>query len=155
MSAAELKSGVYRHYADGRFYQVLFVATCTQFDTAPINRADLDLLVYAESGTSRHPKPWGPYVVINEPTADIPHILRLFVARSHGPLKYDTKVAVYVPLYHDKPGRRISVRAVDEFNERIATPCKVGFADGCTTDPAKGHYVNRFTYVGDTVPGST
>lgn len=151
---SELKPGVYRHYADGRFYLVLFVATSLDYyDVAK----DDDVAVLADYDDDTDA--YEIYLCRMKDFAKIRQsnyggLKPLLIARAHADYKADSDdtFAVYVPLYHDKPGRRISVRAVAEFNEKIATPCKVGFADGCTTDPAKGHYVNRFTYLGDVVP---
>lgn len=102
----ELLSGVYQHFKDGHYYQVLFVA--------------------------RH------------------HVT-------------DEPMAVYLPLYTHKPGRRISVRDAKDFHELVPKPCVTckgsgkGFSDhvSCHYCKGEGHdgtKIARFTYVGQAIP---
>lgn len=99
----ELLSGVYQHFKDGHYYQVLFVA--------------------------RH------------------HVT-------------DEPMAVYLPLYTHKPGRRISVRDVKDFHEIVTTDATFTEAcgehhvhsGGCGGGYTPGVKVKRFTYVGQVIP---
>lgn len=138
--------GVYKHIRGG-FYQLLFVAKLK----ADIATSDVDLCVYVDGAPDGYSAPLGPFVS-PDLTDGRDYALTLATARAHGPMRSGDVVCVYVPLYADKPGRRISVRPLAEWEERQAIACKTGFADGCTTDPEKGHYVARFEYVGQTVP---
>lgn len=129
-----VERGVYKHFRGG-FYQLLFGAALVD----DVEAADVTLYAYKNMQEVR-------VVSLREhPDPDA-------IARAHGPMKRGEIVCVYVPLTAAMPGRRISVRPLAEWEERQAIACKTGFADGCTTDPEKGHYVARFEYVGQTVP---
>ena len=132
MKTEEPKPGVYRHYKPGpdgkpRFYQLLFVAGFT----GPSARADDDLLVFVEAERDGYAAPSNFFASLelfagredgDETTMPF---TALFKARSHGPVAASRagvaceSVCVYVPLYADKPGRRISVRPVAEWVEQI------------------------------------
>ncbi len=141
------QSGVYQHYKEGRFYQLLFTAKAPR----PVEAADEDLLVYLMGAPDGFCSPMGPFVQPAKKSSgtDVAEALGdrgvvLFTARSHGAIRAGDVVCVYVPLYADKPGRRISVRPVSEWVEQIVT----------LSDPFREVTARRFTYVGQTVPGS-
>ena len=139
---SELKPGVYRHYKDGRFYLLLWTAELVE----RVDAADVDLFVYLPSVEDT------PNV-----SPDAQHVIDalLCTARSHGPMRRDTRVCVYVPLYADKPGRRISVRPAAEWIEAVDVHEMVPVAegpDGRVLEQDVGRPVPRFEYVGQTVP---
>lgn len=161
----ELKPGVYRHYK-GDYYLVLWVAKLLEGRL----QKDQDAHVFVD------PDDGGYWVSPASETGDI----RLLTARSHGDYARgdlwnpSIELAVYVPLYSSKPGRRISVRAVSEFAEEICSDCGVVQGtmgtpegagrlvcknpDGLARHHPKGPdafahaFTQRFTYVGDTIP---
>lgn len=162
LGAVELKPGVWRHYKDGRFYLVLFVARVTQSDL--VDAADVELRVWVVPPDTFGVSRGGGYGE---------GIVSLFTARAHGRLTEGQYCAVYVPLYADKPGRRISVRPVAEFNEMVSVPAEKcqECDDGHWYDPGAGrdhrcdackgtgiktpaHSTARFTFIGDEVPQS-
>lgn len=142
----ELKPGIYRHYKDGRYYLLLWKGMLEE----DVSAADVDLGVSIDSGKIR--------VVATPGQHDFDDWHSpLCVARSHGPMKALTPVCVYVPLYDSKPGRRISVRPVVEWTEEVDEVRIVStrLGDTLTTvrqEEPTGHRVQRFTYVGDTIP---
>lgn len=153
--SAELKSGIYRHYADGRYYQVLFVAT---LNGAVAKDEDVDVFVPAEDVGIHAAAARSAWKAAWE--AENFATQYLFTARAHAdyrvPAYNPLDVAIYVPLYSDKPGRRISVRAVAEFNERMCGYCgKVldhQHVDGYGGDGSSISATARFTYVGGVIP---
>ena len=162
----DFKPGVYRHYKDGHYYQVLFVA---YFDGPTEGlKADQDVFIaYDENpGLGRQ-----PFLTARSDSPEewrsngIDWLFYLFTARAHAHYSPGTHVAVYCPLYANKPGRRISVRDVYEFTEEVCSDCGAGkrtdLAD--LPEPLRRQYENihlegaarwipRFTYVGDTIP---
>lgn len=147
-----LESGVYRHYKEGRFYLLLFTAKAPR----AVEVADEDLLVYLMGAPGSFATPTGPFVQpVKTQSGDIAEHLggrgvALFIARSHGPIRAGDVVCVYVPLYADKPGRRISVRPISEWTEMVP---KASIVVPSAPTPAVVR-VPRFTYVGQTVSGS-
>lgn len=112
----ELKDGVYKHDGDGRYYQVLFVA-----ELMDDIKKDGDLYVYANhsaGGTYESQSYARLHVFANKKIDDVKtgeNYLYLFSARAHADYAKEIAVAVYVPLYTDKPGRRVSVRDANDF----------------------------------------
>jgi hypothetical protein len=147
----ELKPGVYQH-KDGDFYQVLFVAhlqcDVKKDDDVDITITDDALAFYAlkRPGVgSRGGEQRERLVLTARAHAD--YVLFRGAGAQDDPHPGDPlDVAVYVPLYAHKPGRRISVRRVADFNEEIVLECEMG-DEGLPTKT-----VNRFTYIGDVIP---
>lgn len=148
----DLKPGVYRHSKEGRFYQLLRVAELDYEAVA----ADEVIEVYVLGARDGYSPPRGPFAlpasaVANDLRAEIDGMgLILETARAHGPMKRGERVAIYVPLYADKPGRRISVRPVSEWTGQVHVRL-----EACPeNDPqcAGVHWKRRFEYVGDVIP---
>lgn len=155
--------GVFRHYRDERFYQALFVADLVD----DVLAADVDLAVFVEAQPDGYVAPDGVRVGLS-PRCEVGGVLSflvLFVARSHGAMAKGTRVYCYLPLYADKPGRRISVRPVSEWTEQVVAVCVTCRGSGkgfdllvnchyCKGSGDAPELVQRFQYVGDTVPGT-
>jgi len=143
-----VRSGVYRHYR-GDYYQVLFVG----FLDDDVPAADVDLHVEFSIAAEQVYVSLQPGAVGRVP---------LFVARAHAQMRRALRVAVYVPLYAHKPGRRISVRPVSEFDQLVPEVCVTCRGTGEVFNGASCAYcrgsgvgkddVPRFTYVGDAIP---
>jgi hypothetical protein len=158
--------GIYKHFKDGRYYQVLWQATLEE----EVAAADVDLQISVVLLDQF--KPDAAFFVASRVTGGKWNgVVPLLVARSHSPMKKGNPVVVYVPLYADKPGRRISVRAVAEFNELVDKPCVTcagkGWLNSAFSDPWKcpgccgagsvegfEPKVPRFSYIGDVIPGA-
>jgi hypothetical protein len=108
------ESGVYKHHKDGRFYQVLFVADVVYAGV----RKDQDVDVFVNN--ARVSVAAGGWLE-SDNRRHIVGPIALFTARGHADYGPGTTCAVYVPLYTDKPGRRISVRAVADFDGSVFT----------------------------------
>lgn len=156
------KQGVYRHFRDGRYYQVLWTARLEE----DVEKADIDLRVCGTLEDWRSDAfsvSGGEYFVSTH--GGYGHgVLPLFEARSHGPMKAGERVVVYIPLYADKPGRRIGVRPMKEFNELVGMkPCPHCGATGTEACEFDGMWtarhakrddslvIPRFTYVGQEI----
>lgn len=145
MTDDDVKPGVYRHYKDGLYYQVLFTATLNH----GVKQDDpLDVFVVIDEDTAH---------LFAEPAAvnwraawDFP-VTYLFTARSHEDYVVDgddpLDLVIYVPLYAHKPGRRIAARSVKEFVEMVPEQVQ-----NHNDFPSKGALIPRFTYVGDVIP---
>lgn len=125
------KPGVYQHVRDQRFYLLLFTANLAARERF---EKDEELIIVVDkcAGYVRRVMPARVYAD-NERAV---WTSELFRARGHAATKGEKTCAVYVPLYTDKPGRRVSVCDALDFGEI----------------DDQSNIVPRFTYVGDVIP---
>ena len=113
-----LKKGIYKK--SERFYQLLFVAT---LQGSVYEDGDVVVYVRAEPDGVKFYAIGGAVAAFEQVFKDPPQERGLFVARAHADIEtsevFEAEVAVYVPLYADKPGRRISVREAMDFAENF------------------------------------
>lgn len=137
------RQGVYRHYKPGpdgkpRYYQLLWTAELV----ADVGAEDP---LYVCAAWRVREGAWEFFIRPTAPSAS----LVLVKARAHTPMKAGTVCCVYVPLYADKPGLRVSVRPLLEWTERMGVEPASNANGGSTCDVML--FVSRFEWVGETI----